>query len=174
MKGLRQERNWSQEQLAELSGLSLRTIQRIEGSNTAGSDSLAALAAAFDIEVVALERELAMDKSSSEWKKRPAWVRGLFFGSGRIQMDKPQQKRMEVISLVAGTVFAASGMLGAAGILVRPSATVPLLVFGSLMFLAAYLTAVIIRVGDQHGVWPWVDSNAKTNATISLQQASKS
>jgi len=157
MKGLRENRNWSQEQLAELSGLSLRTIQRIEGSNTAGSDSLAALAAAFDIEVVALERELAMDKSSSEWKKRPAWVRGLFFGSGRIQMGRLQHKKVEVVALIAGVVFVAGGVPG-----------------GSFLFLAAYLMTVISRVGDQHNVWPWVDSNAKTNATISLQQASKS
>jgi transcriptional regulator with XRE-family HTH domain len=157
MKGLREERNWSQEQLAESSGLSLRTIQRIEGSNTAGSDSMEALAAAFDIEVVALERELAMEKSSSEWKKRPAWVRGLFIGSGRIQMDRLQHKKVEVVALIAGSVFFANGVLGAAGIFVPESKTVPLLVFGSIMFLGAYLMSVISRVGDHYGVWPWVD-----------------
>ncbi len=157
MKELRQERNWSQEQLAELSGLSLRTIQRIEGSNTAGSDSLVALAAAFDIEVVALARELAMDKSSKEWKKLPVWVRGLFFGSGRIQMDRLQHKKVEVVALIAGSVFFANGVLGAAGIFVPESKTVPFLVFGSIMFLGAYLMSVISRVGDQYGVWPWVD-----------------
>jgi len=36
MKELRKDRNWSQEQLAELSGLSLRTIQRIESGNRVG------------------------------------------------------------------------------------------------------------------------------------------
>jgi len=157
MKGLRQERNWSQEQLSELSGLSLRTIQRIEGSNTAGSNSLAALAAAFDIEVAALERELAMDKESNEWRESPAWVRGLFIGSGRIQMDRLQHKKVEVVALIAGSIFFVNGVLGAAGILVPASKTVPFLVFGSIMFLAAYLMSVISRVGDQYGVWPWVD-----------------
>ena len=157
MKGLRRERNWSQEQLAELSGLSLRTIQRIEGSNRAGPDSLAALAATFEIEKAALERELALDKASNEWKKRPAWVRGLFFGSGRIRMDRLQHKKLEVVALIAGSVFFANGVLGAAGIFVPESKTVPLLVFGSIMFLGAYLMSVISRVGDHYGVWPWVD-----------------
>ncbi len=67
MKALRRERKWSQEQLADLSGLSLRTIQRIEGSDRAGYTSLRALASAFEIEISDLELELAMDKSSSGW-----------------------------------------------------------------------------------------------------------
>jgi transcriptional regulator with XRE-family HTH domain len=73
MKALRQERKWSQEQLADFSGLSLRTIQRIESSNKAGYESLRALASAFEIEISALELELAMDKSSSGWQRRPGW-----------------------------------------------------------------------------------------------------
>jgi hypothetical protein len=72
-------------------------------------------------------------------------------------MDKRQHKKMEVIALIAGAVFVATGMLGAAGIFVPESKTVPLLAFGSLLFLAAYLTAVMLRVGDHYGVWPWVD-----------------
>jgi len=86
INGLRQEKDWSQEKLAEISGLSLRTIQRIEGSDSVSPDSLGALAAAFDMEFATLEKELAMDKTTNEWKKRPAWVRGLFFGSGRVRM----------------------------------------------------------------------------------------
>jgi transcriptional regulator with XRE-family HTH domain len=161
MKGLREERNWSQEKLAALSGLSLRTIQRIEGSNRVGFDSLAALAATFEIEVVALERALAMDKTSSEWKKRPAWVRGLFLGSDRIQMNRQQHKKVELVAVIAGAVFVATGVFGTSGIFVPASTKVPLLVCGSLLFLAAYLMAVIVRVGDQYGVWPWVVSDAE-------------
>ncbi len=161
MKGLREERNWSQEKLAALSGLSLRTIQRIEGSNRAGFDSLVALAATFEIEVGALERALAMDKTSSEWKKRPAWVRGLFLGSDRIQMDRQQHRMIEVIAVITGAVFVATGIFGTSGTFVAASAKVPLLVCGSLLFLAAYLMAVIVRVGDQYGVWPCVVSDAE-------------
>ncbi len=115
IKGLRQERNWSQEQLAEFSGLGLRTIQRMESSNRVSFETLGALAAAFDIEMVALEQALAMNKTSSEWKKRPAWVRGLFLGSSRIQMDRQQHKKVEVVAVIAGIVFVAAGVLGALG-----------------------------------------------------------
>jgi len=47
---LRLLRGWSQEQLAELSGLSVRTIQRLERGQTASVESLKALGAAFEID----------------------------------------------------------------------------------------------------------------------------
>ena len=47
---LRLQRGWSQEQLAELSGLSARTIQRLERGQTASVESLKALASVFDVE----------------------------------------------------------------------------------------------------------------------------
>lgn len=43
-------RGWSQEDLAEASGLSVRTIQRIENGSTPGLASQAALAAAFGVD----------------------------------------------------------------------------------------------------------------------------
>ncbi len=45
---LRLQRGWSQEQLAELSGLSVRTIQRLERGQTASVESLKALASVFE------------------------------------------------------------------------------------------------------------------------------
>jgi transcriptional regulator with XRE-family HTH domain len=47
---LRLQRGWSQEQLAELSGLSVRTVQRLERGQTASVESLKALGAAFEID----------------------------------------------------------------------------------------------------------------------------
>jgi len=47
---LRLQRGWSQEQLAELSGLSPRTIQRLEKGQTASIESLKALAAVFEVD----------------------------------------------------------------------------------------------------------------------------
>ena len=123
--------------------------------------SLVALAAVFEIEVVALERELAMHKTSSEWQKRPAWVRGLFLGSSWIQMDRQQHKRVEVVAVIAGVVFVAAGVFGALGNFVPTSAVVPLPVFGSLLILGAYLLSISVRVGDEYSVWPWLDSNAE-------------
>jgi len=47
---LRLQRGWSQEQLAELSGLSVRTIQRIERGQPASIETLKSLGAAFQID----------------------------------------------------------------------------------------------------------------------------
>lgn len=51
IKKMRLERHWSQEQLAEMSGLSIRTIQRIENGENAGLESLKALAAVFETDI---------------------------------------------------------------------------------------------------------------------------
>ena len=157
MKELRQERSLSQEQLADLSGLSLRTVQRIEASNKAGYESLRALALALEIDVSALELELAMDKSSNGWKKRPAWVRAIFFGSGRIQMDSHQHLLVEKFAVVAGMAFVIVALFYTNGTFAPASAKVPMLLCASLMFLSAYLMSLIIRIGDRYSVWPWVD-----------------
>lgn len=52
---LRLKKGWTQEQLALVSGLSVRTIQRIEKGEAASVDSLKALAAAFDIDFLDLK-----------------------------------------------------------------------------------------------------------------------
>lgn len=158
MKELRQERSWSQEQLADLSGLSLRTVQRIEASNKAGYESLRALALAFEIDVSCLELELAMDKSSKGWKKRPAWVRAIFFGSGRISMGSRQHLLIEKFAVLAGIAFVIAGLFYTDGTFAPESAKAPMLLFASLMFLAAYLMSLFIRIGNRYSVWPWVDS----------------
>lgn len=49
LRRLREDRNWSQEHLAELAGVGIRTVQRIENGEKASNESLMALAAAFNI-----------------------------------------------------------------------------------------------------------------------------
>tara|TARA_R110002012_G_scaffold127225_1_gene279414 strand:+ start:9178 stop:9636 length:459 start_codon:yes stop_codon:yes gene_type:complete len=51
IKKMRLERHWSQEQLADMSGLSIRTIQRIEKGENAGLESLKSLAAVFETNI---------------------------------------------------------------------------------------------------------------------------
>jgi transcriptional regulator with XRE-family HTH domain len=50
VKRLRAEKHWSQEQLSEICGLNLRTIQRLENTGRASVESVRALAAVFGIE----------------------------------------------------------------------------------------------------------------------------
>lgn len=54
IKALRDQRAWSQEHLASVADLSLRTIQRIESDGTASAESAMALAAALQVDVAAL------------------------------------------------------------------------------------------------------------------------
>ena len=49
MKLLRLEKHWSQEQLAQLSDLNVRTIQRVEKGESVGTETLKSLAAVFEI-----------------------------------------------------------------------------------------------------------------------------
>lgn len=66
LKEIRIRRNWSQDELALLSGLSVRTIQRIERNHKAGLESLKSLAAAFNIDVAELQEELKLNEESGE------------------------------------------------------------------------------------------------------------
>lgn len=50
MRQFRELRHWSQEQLAEISGLNVRTIQRVEQGDSASFDTRRALARAFDFD----------------------------------------------------------------------------------------------------------------------------
>jgi transcriptional regulator with XRE-family HTH domain len=62
---------WSQEQLAELSGLSVRTIQRLERGQTASVESQKALGAAFEIDFSHLkepEMNATMNQASAPTK----------------------------------------------------------------------------------------------------------
>jgi len=57
IKKFRISKGWSQEQLAQFSGLSVRTIQRIERGHNAGLESLKCLAAVFELDVSILQKE---------------------------------------------------------------------------------------------------------------------
>ncbi|MQR00322.1 helix-turn-helix domain-containing protein [Glaciimonas soli] len=54
---LRLQRGWSQQQLAELSDLSVRTIQRIEQGQGASMESLRSLASVFEVDFSTLYSE---------------------------------------------------------------------------------------------------------------------
>jgi transcriptional regulator with XRE-family HTH domain len=65
IKRMRQERSWSQAQLAEITNLSLRTIQRIESNGRCSSETLLSVAAAFEIDVKELTRVISHSSSES-------------------------------------------------------------------------------------------------------------
>jgi len=57
VKSLRKSKSWSQEQLAHLSGLNIRTIQRVEKGDSVGIETLKSLAAVFEVDVNELKSE---------------------------------------------------------------------------------------------------------------------
>ncbi len=66
IKKMRLERHWSQDQLAEISGLSIRTIQRIENGENAGLESLKSLGAVFEINIVDSDKKVEMEQIRKE------------------------------------------------------------------------------------------------------------
>ena len=54
---MRLKKGWSQQQLADISGLNVRTIQRIEQGQSASLESFKALGAAFDVDFSDLQED---------------------------------------------------------------------------------------------------------------------
>lgn len=75
IRKMREAFQWSQETLAELAGLNVRTVQRVENAKSASSDTRRALAVAFEIEdidafnkpfAIPTEEELKAEKTRIE------------------------------------------------------------------------------------------------------------
>ena len=70
---LRLKRGWSQQQLAEASGLSVRTVQRIETGHPASVETLKSLAAVFEIDFSTLKPEQTMTSTDTERQEDEAF-----------------------------------------------------------------------------------------------------
>jgi len=73
LKEMRLQRHWSQEQLAEMSGLSIRTIQRIENGENAGLESLKSLAAVFEIDIIDSDKK----EEITQIRKEEAYIQNI-------------------------------------------------------------------------------------------------
>ena len=69
IKNLREERSWSQEHLATVAGVSLRTIQRLESEGSASLETRMALAAAFGMSAADLLPRQSTQVPISRWHK---------------------------------------------------------------------------------------------------------
>jgi len=76
---LRLQRAWSQEQLAECTGLSVRTIQRLENGGQMSLESRKAIAAVFDLDVLDFDtgKPETCEKPTPERQQALAEVREL-------------------------------------------------------------------------------------------------
>ena len=71
---LRVQRGWSQDPLAEMSGVSVRTVQRIERGHRASPESLKAIAAVFEIDFARLQEAEMSPTEHPETQSDEAWA----------------------------------------------------------------------------------------------------
>jgi transcriptional regulator with XRE-family HTH domain len=144
LKQFRLSRNLSQDQLAQMSGLNVRTIQRIESGNKASVESLKCIAAALEVDISTLEQEtFVIDKHSDNWKRLPLWLKWCFALNFLVtQPDRNTARRVVIASHVSGFLFCLLGLLSEAA-----------LVGGLIMLLNAYLFQLLTWQGDKLGIW---------------------
>lgn len=144
LKKLRISRHLSQEQLAQLSGLNVRTIQRIESGQAASLESQKCLAAALDIDIDTLNQETFMiDKNSENWKSLPVFVKIWFvFNFLQLRPTRTSARRVETSSHFFGFLFCSLGFFSE-----------PALAGGILMLSTAYLFHLLKWQGDKYGLW---------------------
>ena len=130
IKTLRKKRRWSQEHLATLSGLSLRTIQRVEAGHAASMETINSLSSVFETGITKLTEEIdVIDKDAEAWKEAPLWVRMGVWGIRK----RSAVLRWELACFVIG-------FLGLVGVYFHPFLLIFLVFWGS-----AYWYAVSIR-----------------------------
>lgn len=135
VKKLRDKNDWSQEQLAEYSGLNVRTIQRVESGQKASIETLKSLASVFEVEISKLTEEITViDKKAEQWKKLPWWFRANMFGVN-------SRRHLQMIEFVL-LIVAFGSWFFKPDVITTPTC-----------FLATYLTGWIIRYGDKNAAW---------------------
>jgi len=144
LKQLRLSRRLSQEQLAQMSGLNVRTIQRIESGHKASVESLKCLAAVLEVDISTLEQEtFVIDKHSNNWEHLPLWLKCCF--SLNLLAAQPERKtvrRILMASHICGFSFCLLGLVSEAA-----------LAGGLIMLSNAYLFQLLMFQGDRLGIW---------------------
>jgi transcriptional regulator with XRE-family HTH domain len=141
----------SQERVAEMSGLSVRTVQRLEAGHRVSYATLRALATAYKTDVDLLEREFyAVKQSADEFVEIPRWVRLL---NDKLWFGGPRLSRRDFLVIEAMCiVFAVIAVT--VSFLVPQNARSGIRVIAILTVVCCYLVAVSIRMYDRYRLWP--------------------
>ena len=139
VKKLRAKRNWSQEQVATFSGLSIRTIQRVESGQSASLETLKSLASVFEVDIAKLTEEIkVIDKKSEHWKAQPWWFRTWAWGVG----TRKVQVWLKFLSVAIAIVLTAMGYFD------------PVYTEGALIFMYIFfIQTTFISYGDNNQSW---------------------
>ncbi len=153
LRKLREGRGWSQEHLADIASLSVRTVQRIESGNKTSLESLMSLASALETDVAVLKQEITViDKTTEKWRSMPIFAKLAFVDSYVPVVgikNRKQYLRFEAILAVSGAIVILLA-------LILPKMGVPVPKFGILglmLLVSAYISSIPVRVGDKYDVW---------------------
>lgn len=127
-----------------MSGLSVRTIQRIESGHSASLESLKCLAAVLEVDISTINQaKFMIDKQSDHWQKLPTGLKWLFaFNFFSLRPSRRAAGNVEVVAHVFGFAFCVLGLVSE-----------PALVGGIIMLANAYLFRLLIWLGDKYGAW---------------------
>ncbi len=144
LKQLRLCRRLSQEQLAQMSGLNVRTIQRIESGQNASMESMKCLASALEVDIDTLNQETFMiDKNSDNWNRLSPFMKCWFaFNFLQFRPLRETATRVEILSHIFGFAFCCLGFVSEAA-----------LAGGILLLATAYLFHFLKWQGDRYGLW---------------------
>lgn len=141
VKQLRIARLLSQEQLAQMAGLNVRTIQRIECGLAASPESLKCIAAALDTNVATLRSEsVGNAHRDPEW---PLLIKLWFlFNYFSRRPSRKATARTIAAAQASGFAFCLLGWFSE-----------PALAGGLIMLSIAYLYRFLAWQGDHYGIW---------------------
>lgn len=140
VKRLRIKNGWSQDQLATLAGLSLRTIQRVEAGHPASMETINSLSSVFETDITKFTEEIdVIDKSLESWRHTPIWVRMGVWGIRR--------RKVALRWEIGAAIIGAMGLI--TGNLLQHPQLIHLLAF----WMAAYWHAASIRWIDNEKLW---------------------
>ncbi len=98
IKKLRLQRGWSQSDLAEFSGLSSRTIQRVERGEKPSLETLKCLAAVFDLDIAEFQQEDSMSEKNISMEERRAFE--------QVQHEKGFYRHLIMYVIIIAFLFA--------------------------------------------------------------------
>jgi len=148
----RERQKLSQEKVADLSGLSLRTVQRLESGHRVSYASLRALAVAFGADVDALERELyAAPGAPGDFVEVPRWARRVSdrFWAGGLRASRREILLLEGLLVGLGVAFLVASFF------VGTSRVANVFRLGAAIEIACgYYVSIGTRVLDAYSLWP--------------------
>lgn len=146
-RSIREQKFLSQEKVAESSGLSLRTIQRVEAGHRVSYASLRALAGALEMDVDRLERELyAVKTATDDFVEIPRWVRVL----NAWPFEGPRLQRREIHRIEASCIAAAALVFLVSFLVASESTAGAVRTGAAVAFAAGYGVSVFVRILDAH------------------------